>query len=131
MFLIDSSLWIDYFRPRGSPLIKQRVRQVLQADQAIICRVILVEVLRGARGEKEFSLLLDSLGSLPQLPFDEEVFERAALWGFQLDRKGKIVSTTDLLIAAAAHEKALVLHNDTDFERIAKELPFLQEKVSG
>ena len=131
MYLIDSSLWIDYFRPRGSSAIKHRVRQILQEDQAMICGIILVEVLRGARNEKEYSILRESLASLPQIPFDAEIFERAAHWGFQLDRRGKIASTTDLLIAAASYDKAQLLHNDIDFEMIAGEVPLQQERLSG
>jgi predicted nucleic acid-binding protein len=131
MYLIDSSVWIDYFRPQRSSNIKRRVRQILQEDQALICGVILVEVLRGARNEKEYSLLLDSLGSLQKIPFEQEVFERAAQWGFQLDRKGKIASTTDLLIAAAAYRKAHVLHNDAEYEMIASEVPLRQERISS
>jgi len=129
MYLIDSSLWIDYFRPRGSSAIKHRVRLILQQDQALICGIVLVEVLRGARNENEYSILRESLASLPQIPFDDEVFQRAAHWGFQLDRKGKIASTTDLLIAAAAYEKASLLHNDIDYEMIASEVPLQQERL--
>jgi hypothetical protein len=36
-----------------------------------------------------------------------------------LDRKGRTVATTDLLIAAASYKMAKVLHLDTDFEVIA------------
>lgn len=130
MYLIDSSLWIDYFRPKGSSAIKHRVRQILQEDRVLICGIIIVEVLRGARNENEYSVLRDSLTSLPQIPFDDEIFERAAHWGFQLDRKGKIASTTDLLIAAASYETAPLLHNDADYEMIAGEVPLLQERLS-
>lgn len=131
MYLIDSSLWIEYFRPKGSNAIKRRVREILQQEDAVICGIVVVEVLRGARNEDEYSVLLESLSSLPQMPFDIEVFERAAEWGFLLDRKGKTASTTDLLIGAAAYGKAAVLHNDTDFEVIAAEIPLKQERISG
>ena len=130
MYLIDSSLWIDYFRPKGSSAIRRRVRQILQEDQALICGIIIVEVLRGARNDNEYSVLRDSLSSLPLIPFDDEIFERAAHWGFQLDRKGKIASTTDLLIAAASYETAPLLHNDVDYEMIAGEVPLIQERLS-
>jgi predicted nucleic acid-binding protein len=130
MYLIDSSLWIEYFRPKGSSVIKRRIREILHKDEALICGVVIVEVLRGARNENDYSLLQESLFSLPQVPFDDEIFERAAQWGFQLDRKGKIASTTDLLIAAAAYQKASLLHNDKDFELIASEFPLEQERLS-
>jgi hypothetical protein len=31
MFFIDSSVWIKYFRPRGSAKIKEKVRGLLEA----------------------------------------------------------------------------------------------------
>jgi predicted nucleic acid-binding protein len=129
MYLVDSSLWIEYFRPKGSSSIKQRIRAILQEDKVFICGIVIVELLRGARNEDEYSILKESFMSLPQIPFDDETFGRAAEWGFQLDRKGKIASTTDLLIAAASYQRASILHNDSDYELIASELPLSQERI--
>jgi len=76
-------------------------RQTLHKEEAVSCRIVVVEILRGAKNEKDFGSLHDSLMSLPQIPLDGAVIERASKWGFLLDRKGRTVSTTDLLIAAA------------------------------
>ena len=73
--------------------------------------------------------LRETLLSLPQIPINDEVIEKAALWGYKLDRKGKTVPTTDLFIAAAASDKAVVLHIDSDFETIAS-LGLRQEKLA-
>ncbi len=130
MFLIDSSLWIEYLRPKGSAAIKARVREALQKEEVLTCGIVIVELLRGARTEGEYSDLQNSMLSLPQVPMDDLVFERAGRWGFELDQKGKVVSTTDLLIASAAHQKGAVLHNDSDFELIASEFPLDQERIT-
>ena len=129
MFLIDSSVWIEYFRPKGSQKVKERVRAVLQRDEGVSCGVIIVEILRGARNEKDFQVLKDSLVSLPQIAIDDNVIERAARWGFLLDRKGKVVSTTDLLIASAAYKKTRLLHSDSDFEVIASVTDLEEERI--
>lgn len=129
MFLIDSSAWIEYLRPKGSAKVKARVRDVLQKEEAVTCGIIIVEILRGARNERDFESLYHSLSSLPMIPLDDKVIERAAKWGFILDRKGKIVSTTDLLIASAAYRKAILLHMDSDFEIISSELELDEEKI--
>jgi predicted nucleic acid-binding protein len=60
---------------------------------------------------------------------NDEVIEKAAQWGYTLDRKGNTVSTTDLFIAAAASDKAVVLHIDSDFEIITS-LGLRQEKLA-
>jgi len=119
MFLIDSSAWIEYLRPAGSVKIKTRVRKILESEEAVTCGIIVVEILRGARTEKDYRTLQDSFLSLPGIPMTREVIERAARWGFQLERKGRRVPTTDLIIASCAHKTARLVHADKDFEIIA------------
>ncbi|MBS3907675.1 MAG: PIN domain nuclease [Syntrophaceae bacterium] len=129
MFLIDSSAWIEYLRPKGSEKVKKRVREILQGEGAVSCGVVVVEILRGAKNEKDFQALRDSLMSLPQVPIDDVVIERASKWGFILDRKGKTVSTTDLLIAAAAYKNGKLLHLDNDFEIISSVVELEEERI--
>ena len=71
----------------------------------------------------------ESLTSLPQIPIDDAVIERASQWGFQLGRRGKFVSTTDLLIAAAAYKKACLLHADRDFRIISSVVELDEERI--
>jgi predicted nucleic acid-binding protein len=129
MFLIDSSVWIEYLRPKGSSKVKHIVREILQKEEAVCCGIVIVEILRGAKNEKDFKSLSDSLMSLPQIFIDDGVIKRASQWGFLLDRKGKIVPTTDLLIAAAAYKKACLLHADSDFEMISSVIDLEEEKI--
>ncbi len=129
MFLIDSSAWIEYLCPNGSAKAKQRVREILQGDAVACCGIVVVEILRGARNEKDFQILSESLRSLEQLPIDDDVIVRAARWGYELDRKGKSLSTTDLLIAASAYGKARVVHIDSDFEVLASEVNLEAESL--
>ncbi len=131
MYLIDSSAWIEYLRPKGSREVKEKVKEVLRREDAISCGIVIVEVTRGAKNEKDFESLKDSLMSLPQIPIDDTVIERAARWGFLLDRKGKIIPTTDLLIASAAYKKACLLHLDNDFEMLSSIVDLEEEKIGG
>jgi predicted nucleic acid-binding protein len=59
------------------------------------------------------------------------VIERASKWGFMLGRKGKIVSTTDLLIASAAYKKARLIHLDHDFELISSVIDLDEERIQA
>lgn len=129
MFLIDSSVWIEYLRPKGSQKVKERVRDILQKEEAISCGIVIVEILRGAKSEKDFQLLNHSLRSLPQIPIDDVVIERASKWGFLLERRGKSVPTTDLVIAAAAYKRARILHADSDFGLISSVVDLEEEKI--
>lgn len=130
MFLIDSSVWIEYFRPKGSAKIKERVRELLELGVVVVCGVVMIEILRGAKNKRDFILLYDSFFSIPQIPINEEVIKRASKWGFEMDRKGKIVSTTDLIIASSAYKKARLLHVDSDFRMIAEFFDLEEEMLS-
>ena len=78
MFLIDSSAWIVHLRPIGSQEVKWRVREVLQREEAVSCGIVTVEILKGAKNEKDFEALHDSLSSLSQIPLLEESYPIAA-----------------------------------------------------
>jgi len=130
MFLIDSSAWIEFLRPKGSLKVKERIREILQKDEGICCGIIVVEVTRGAKTEGEFLQLKESLMALPQIPIDGAVVDMASNWGFLLERKGRTVSTTDILIAAAAYGRARVIHLDKDFKQMS-EVVGLEEEMIG
>ena len=129
MFLIDSSAWIEYLRPSGSAKIKARVRKILESEEAVSCGIVVVEILRGARTEKDYRILRDSLLSLPGIPITRDVIDRASRWGFQLGRKGSQVPTTDLIIASCAYKTARLVHADKDFEIIASICDLEQERL--
>ena len=129
MFLIDSSAWIEYLRPNGSPKVKRRVRDILAMDAGACCGIVVVELLRGARSEKDFQSLSDALISLEQLPIDSAVITRAARWGYLLDRRGKPIPTTDLVIASSAYGKARLIHTDGDYEILSSLVGLEEEKL--
>ncbi len=60
---------------------------------------------------------------------EHAVIEMASQWGFLLDRKGTPVSTTNLLIAASAYQKACLLHIDSDFKIISATVDLDEEKI--
>jgi predicted nucleic acid-binding protein len=129
MFLIDSSAWIEYLRPKGSSKVKELIREILKKEEAATCGIIIVELLRGATDNNIYQNLKESLLALPQLPLDNQAIETAAEWGFLIDRRHRKVPTTDLLIGASAHNKATVLHCDADFELLSSTFGLGQERI--
>ena len=129
MFLIDSSAWIEYLRPNGSPKVKQRVREILRMNAGACCGIVVVEILRGAKSEKDFQSLSDALMSLEQLPIDNAVIVRAARWGYLLGRKGKPIPTTDLVIASSAYGQARLVHIDGHYEILSSMVGLEEEKL--
>jgi len=130
MYLIDTSVWIDYFRPKTTPKLKERVRDLLESGSVITCGIVLVELLRGAKTLEELKILDDALFALPQIPLDEPVLRRAAQWGYGLDRKGHVLPTTDLIIASAAFPFNRLIHRDKDFITIADNFGLKHEYIA-
>jgi len=118
--LIDSSVWIHFFR--GSSTIHREIVQRLVIDDlAVTCGPVLTEIVRGARNKKEEKSLRDKLSPLIFYSLQKEDFEESASLGVSLGQRGYTVNTLDLLIARVClREKIPVLHDDSDFEFIAR-----------
>lgn len=121
--LIDSSSWIHFF---NETCVAQHgfVASVLKEDRGVTCGPVLTEVMRGARNDKERASLKDYFSVLDYRDLLQEDFLDAADLGFSLRRKGLTVKTMDLLIARVAMKHRLILvHDDGDFEFIARHAP--------
>jgi hypothetical protein len=124
MILADTSVLIDYLKG-----IQTEAAEKLQLvlDRGIpygICPFVYQEVLQGARNEREFGFLKRYLASQKfYYPRDRRrSYEDAARIYFKCRKKGfQIGSTVDCLIAQTAIDNGLLLlHNDNDYNRIAK-----------
>lgn len=119
--LVDSSLWVEYYQRGGRGEVRAGVQEVVALDQVGTMAVILIELLRGALTDASYGALEADLTTLHWLELTVDVARRGARIGFVLERAGKRVPSTDLLIAAAAIEHGYILwHNDSHFEVIAE-----------
>lgn len=130
MVLVDTSVLIDYFkgvRHEKTALFEE----ILSRDIPFgISAYTYLELLQGARDEKEFHTLKEYLSTqtIYHLPAENTTFEKAARLYFTLRRLGvKPRSTIDVLIALTAIENKLaLLHHDRDFDVMAAHLPALR-----
>jgi predicted nucleic acid-binding protein len=127
MILVDTSVLIDFIEGRENPAAA-RFREALDRDIPFgISPITVLEVLQGARTEKDFRILHEYLTS--QVSYDiiqgTDSSVEAAKISFRLRKKGLAVgSSIDCLIAQTAIEHRLyLLHNDSDFDRIARVSP--------
>jgi predicted nucleic acid-binding protein len=130
MVLVDTSVWIDLFRHRKSTPAAQLTRILDQGQSFAVTPVVVQEVLQGAADEREFGLLHDYFTTQRMLlPADVmRTHVQAARLYFDCRRQGQTPrSTVDCIIAQIAIDHdAVLLHNDQDFERIAKIAPRLK-----
>lgn len=123
MYLVDTSVWVDYLRGRTTPQVAA-LRELLSGEEIVgTAPIILQEILQGADSAERFETWRKRFAELfcyvPRDPVQSHV---AAARLYQDCRKaGKTPrSSNDCLVAQIAIENNLVLlHNDRDFDAIA------------
>ena len=125
MILVDTSVWIDFFRADDLPHVQRLETFIEQGEEISLCGVILTEILQGIRDDSAFHRTRAHLGFLPLLPMTDEVFIEAAQIYRTLRAKGITVrKPVDCMIAATALAyNTRLLHNDRDFTAIAQHYP--------
>ncbi len=81
--LIDTSVWIEFFRKNGSE-VSGRLKNVLAEERAAVTRIILLELQRGAAGETELKFLDRFLAAIHYVLTKEESYKNAGLMGYTL-----------------------------------------------
>jgi predicted nucleic acid-binding protein len=128
--IIDTSAWIESFRPTGPAKLIQTVKELILSGKVLMPGIIKAELLRGAKTQKEYDRLEEMLQSVTRLPVLDDFWERAAKYSFSLYRKGIAVPLVDTVIALLSIEnKAFLLHCDKHFGLIAGASPLLQYTV--
>jgi hypothetical protein len=127
-FLVDSSVWIDFFR--GTRDVVRRVNAALERDRVAVCGPIVAEVLSGTRTRADFARVKASFEGLALLPDPPDPWPRVAEARFALARRGTQAALVDVLIAlTAAEANHVLLTGDSDFRRIAAVVPVELEQI--
>jgi predicted nucleic acid-binding protein len=119
--LIDTSVLVALFKDR-SGAITHALRELLGGRPYYLTRFTQMELLQGARDEREWLKLSDYLGDQDYLEMEEEDWASAARLYYDLRRQGLTVrSVIDCCIAGIALRHGVtLLHSDRDFLAIAK-----------
>jgi predicted nucleic acid-binding protein len=130
VYLVDTSVWVDYLRNRNNASIEQFTKILDEELPFGITSVIYQEILQGAASEKDFKQLVTYFSNQRFFHPKNGIFtyQEAAKLYFDCRRKGVTVrSTIDCLIVQIAIEHKLVLlHNDKDFTAIHQVVPALK-----
>jgi len=122
MILVDTSVWIDFFRNTCS-WEAQRLADAIESDDSIaVCGPILMEIRQGIAADGEIRRVDRFLSPLVYLPTFRKTYGRAADIYRAARAKGKTIrNSIDCLIAACALEAhAQLLQRDKDFLVIAE-----------
>jgi len=124
LILVDSSVWIDYFRGTATPQT-DALDSLLGREPLAIGDLILVEVLQGFADESDFNQAQRLLTSLTVVELGgREIAIQAAKNFRALRRLGITVrKTIDTVIATRCIENGFdLLHSDRDFDAFATHL---------
>jgi len=118
VILVDSSVWIDYFRGVAT-LQTDRLDALLGQEPVAIGDLMLAEVLQGFTKDRDFEAALAMLGALEVIEIGgREVAVQAARNYRALRARGITVrKTIDTLIATRCiMDGVALLYSDRDFE---------------
>jgi len=131
MILVDSSIWVSYYRPEGDEKIKKIIREGISSDLIAINGLVMVEILGGISHKGDFKKVRSDFLGFHILPLEEKAFLEASELGSFFRGKGITVPPTDLIIAASAIGSGYTLyHMDSHFDLISRHTK-LQAKNLG
>ena len=124
MILVDSSVWIDYFRGLPTPQADY-LDELLGVEAVCIGDLILTEVLQGFVQDRDFDRAKALLATLDIVELGgRDVAVQAATYFRRLRRLGITVrKTIDTVIATRCIRDGLtLLYNDRDFDPFVRHL---------
>jgi predicted nucleic acid-binding protein len=124
VILVDSSVWIDYFRGVSSPQT-DRLDGLLGDQPLVIGDIVLAEVLQGFASERDFDEALRLMDAFEQIEIGGRAIAIQAARNFRaLRAKGITVrKTIDTLIATRCITDGLsLLFSDRDFDPFVEHL---------
>ncbi|MEA3031042.1 MAG: hypothetical protein QOG13_2367 [Sphingomonadales bacterium] len=124
MILVDSSVWIDFFRGVSNPQA-DRLQSLLGARELVVGDLVLVEVLQGYSRESDFKTALDLMSRMEAVAIGGTDIAIASARNFRaLRAKGITVrKTIDCLIATRCIADGLpLLYSDRDFDPFVEHL---------
>jgi predicted nucleic acid-binding protein len=124
LILVDSSVWIDYFRGTITPQT-EKLDSLLGREPLAIGDLILTEVLQGCADEREFNQVRRLLTSLLVVELGGQEIAIPAARNFRKLRNlgVSVRKTIDTVIATRCIQSGYdLLHSDRDFDPFAKHL---------
>jgi hypothetical protein len=124
VILVDSSVWIDYFRGTATAQA-EKLDSLLGAELLAVGDLILTEVLQGFGSDRDFNQAKKLLTSLTVIPLGGQAIAIQAARNFRTLRALGVTvrKTIDTVIATGCIESNhALLHSDRDFDPFVEHL---------
>ena len=122
MILVDTSVWIDFFKGEGNNEVALLERFIESEESITHSGIILQELFQGVNSAKQRQLIENYFSPFFELfPQKSTYFLAARIYRDSRSNGHPIRSSIDCLIAALAIESSCkLLHKDRDFEYISE-----------
>jgi predicted nucleic acid-binding protein len=118
--LIDTSVWIDYFRNKNSS-IAERVDKILSNAEVYVPKAVIAELIQGSRSEKEIKIIEEFIDAFHIIDQSEDTWIKAGKLSFIMKRKGTIANLMDCYLSVIAQENNCKIFTlDKHFKDIKK-----------
>ncbi len=124
MILVDSSVWIDYFRGVGNPQ-SDRLDVLLGREPVAVGDLVLTEVLQGFGTDRDFAQALTLMDAVETIEIGGRSIAIEAARNYRTLRSLGVTvrKTIDTLIATRCiHDGMPLLYGDRDFDAFAGHL---------
>ena len=119
-FIIDTSVWINYFRGRHR-IIGDHLDRLIDQYRIYVPGVIKAEILQGCKSEKEAKSIMGDLDKFDVVVEGPSDWVAAGWLSFRARQKGITLGLNDCLIACLASRVGCHLWSlDGDYDRITK-----------
>ncbi len=120
--LIDTSVWIEYFRNKSSP-ITEKVDRILDENEVCVPKIVIAELMQGAKSTKELSIIKDFTEAFNVIDQRDDTWIKAGRLSYNLKKKGKKIHLIDCYIAVIALENGCIVFTlNRHFQDIKKAL---------
>lgn len=107
--LIDSSIWIEYFR--GKSDVGEVVDRLIDEDRAVIIGPIISELVQGLKDKTKVKELISNFEALPYIDIKKSNWVDIGILALNLKKKGINIPFTDMIIAAIATKYHLYVYS--------------------
>lgn len=115
--LVDSSIFIHLLRTGQDPI--GALAERFEPTELVSCDIVRCEVLRGVIRPRARATLATFLDLLVHVTMDHRTWRETEDLAWRLDRSGRVLPLTDIIIAACAFRAdAEVLTRDRHFEMV-------------
>lgn len=119
LVVADSSFYIHEMRAGREPFLE--MEPLADLVEWATTGMVVLEVCRGLRESRLRDLYLERFSTMVCLPTLNPMWEKTAMLAWDMDRKGLVLPSQDLLIASAClHHDARLLTRDKHFGAVPK-----------